>query len=956
MAQISLGTAASFSVLAGSAVTNTGSSVVGGNVGISPGTAVTGFPPGIVTPPSTIHVADAVAAQAQVDLTTAYNAILATPILVDLTGIDLGGLTLTPGVYGFNTSAQLTGTLTLDALGNPDAVFIFRIGSTLTTASGSAILVTNGGSGCKNVFWQIGSSATVGTATNFAGNILALTSITLTTGANVSGRLLARNGAVTLDNNAIPLCAPPVVCPVVSLNPKALAAGVVGTAYSQTVTASGGVAPYTYAVSSGALPLGLSLNSGTGAITGTPTTPGTFDFTITATDSNGCPGSQPYSIVIAAAACPPILLSPTTLPSGRLGTPYSQTVTASGGVAPYTYAVSSGVLPPGLSLDSVTGAVSGTPTTGGIFNFTITATDSNGCPGSQAYSISIAVCPVLTLSPATLPGPVVGTPYSQTVTASGGTAPYTYAITSGALPTGLSLNSSTGAITGTPTASGGFSFIITATDANGCKGLLGYTVTAACPAITLSPNTLPVAVLGIPYSQTVTASGGIAPYTYVVSSGMLPTGLSLNSSTGAITGTPTAAGLFNFTITATDMNGCTGSQPYSMVVAPPTCPPITLSPATLPNPVVGTPYSQTVTASGGAAPYSYAVTSGVLPAGLSLDSATGAITGIPTTAGTSSFTITAIDRNACPGSQPYSTVTAPPTCPTVTLSPPTLPSPVVGTPYSQTVTASGGTAPYIYTVSSGALPTGLLLNSATGAITGIPTTAGTFSFTITATDNNDCPGSRPYSIGICPIITVRPLTLPTPVVGIPYSQTITASGGIAPYTYVVSSGALPTGLSLDSATGALTGTPTAAGIFAFTITATDQGGCPGSQPYSVVICPVLTLSPATLPAPVVGIFYSQTVTASGGTAPYTYFVTSGALPNGLSLDSATGAITGTTIVTGAFSFTITARDANGCTTFRGYTGTLEAVPAAIPALSWWGLMISLVATGLVSIYLLRRAA
>ena len=191
LAQISLGSAQSFGVLGGSAVTNTGATTVNGNVGVSPGTAVTGFPPGVVVG-GTIHSNDAVAQQAQDDLTTAYNEIAATPCTVDLTGQDLGGLTLTPGVYCFATSAQLTGALSLDALGNPNALFLFKIGSTLTTASGSSVTVINGGSACDSVFWQVGSSATIGTGTSFAGDILALISITLTTGANTSGRALAR--------------------------------------------------------------------------------------------------------------------------------------------------------------------------------------------------------------------------------------------------------------------------------------------------------------------------------------------------------------------------------------------------------------------------------------------------------------------------------------------------------------------------------------------------------------------------------------------------------------------------------------------------------------------------------------------------------------------------------------------------------------------------------------------
>lgn len=391
LAQISLGTAETFSVLAGSTVTSTGPTVITGDVGVSPGTAVTGFPPGVVVPPGMIHSADAVAAQAQADLTAAYDAIVATPTLVDLTGTNLGGLTLPPSVYGFDTSAQLTGTLTLDAQGNPDAVFLFKIGTTLTTATSSSVIVINGGSNCR-VFWQVGSSATLGTTTAFVGNVLALTSITLNTGASTSGRALARNGAVTLDGNDVAVCPGPGPCPVIVLSPLTLPNGEVGTAYSATITVSGSTAlPYTFAVSSGVLPTGLLLDPMTGEITGTPTAFGTFNFTITATDSDGCSGSQAYSVVIAAAGCPIITLSPLALPSGLLGFPYSEAVSASGGTPPYTFAVSGGALPPGLLLDPATGEIMGTPTSPGLFSFTITATDDLSCPGSREYTIVIGI-------------------------------------------------------------------------------------------------------------------------------------------------------------------------------------------------------------------------------------------------------------------------------------------------------------------------------------------------------------------------------------------------------------------------------------------------------------------------------------------------------------------------------------------------------------------------------------
>ncbi|HVL49876.1 MAG TPA: ice-binding family protein, partial [Actinomycetota bacterium] len=196
-----LGTAESFAVLAGQGVTNTGSTVVSGDLGTWPNPAITGFPPGTVIN-GTIHAADAVALQAQSDLTIAYDDAASRACDQDLTGQDLGGLTLVAGVYCFDTSAQLTGELTLDAEGNPDAVFIFKIGSTLITATDSTVNLINGAQAC-NVFWQVGSSATLGVGSTFAGTILALTSITANTDAQIEGRLLARNGAVTLDSNIV---------------------------------------------------------------------------------------------------------------------------------------------------------------------------------------------------------------------------------------------------------------------------------------------------------------------------------------------------------------------------------------------------------------------------------------------------------------------------------------------------------------------------------------------------------------------------------------------------------------------------------------------------------------------------------------------------------------------------------------------------------------------------------
>jgi type VI secretion system secreted protein VgrG len=487
-----LGSAQSFAVLGASTVTNTGSTTITGDLGLSPGSSVTGFPPGLVVS-GTIHAADAAALAAQNSVTTAYNALASQSCTQDLSGQDLGGKTLTAGVYCYSESAQLTGTLTLNAQGNAGAVFIFKIGSTLTTASSSSVVVTNGGSLC-NLYWQVGSSATLGTATSLAGNILARASITLTTGASVTGRALAQNGAVTLDTNVVTVaCAegppPPPTCPPITVSPLTVPNGAVGVAYSQTLTGSGGTAPYTFGVTAGVLPAGVTLTPA-GLLAGTPTTAGTSTVTIRGTDTNGCFATVSYTIIIAAApTCPPITVSPLTLPNGTVGVAYSQTLTGSGGTAPYTFGVTAGVLPAGVTLTPA-GLLAGTPTTAGTSTVTIRGTDANGCFATVSYTIIIAAapppatCPPITVSPLTVPDGTVGVAYSQTLTGSGGLAPYTFGVTAGVLPAGVTLTPA-GLLAGTPTTPGTTTFTIRGTDANGCFAERAFTMspTAAVPTL-----------------------------------------------------------------------------------------------------------------------------------------------------------------------------------------------------------------------------------------------------------------------------------------------------------------------------------------------------------------------------------------------------------------------------------------------------------------------------------------
>ena len=704
---------------------------------------------------------------------------------------------------------------------------------------------------------------------------------------------------------------------------------------SQTVTA-GATATFSAAASGGAtVQWQISVNGGgswtdiAGATSTSYTTPATTTadngrrFRAVFTNAGGATTSGAATLTVVA---PTITVAPASLPNATVGVAYSQTVTAGGGAAPYSYAVTAGALPAGMTLASG-GVLSGTPTAGGTFNFTVTATDSSSggsapFSGSRSYTLTIAAATVI-VTPPTLPNGVAGRSYNQTVAASGGTGPYSFAVTAGALPPGWTL-SSAGVLSGTATSADMFNFTISATDSSTGAGApytgsRAYSVGVATPNFTLTPPTLS-AVVGQSYTGAFVAGGGTAPYTYVRAAGTLPTGLAL-ASDGTLSGTPTSAGTFNFTVIARDSTGGLGGpfgvgSNYNFTVSAPT---LSLTPASLAAGQAGAAYSQTLTASGGVAPYSYAVTAGALPAGLTLNAATGVIDGTPTAQGSFNVTITATDSSG--GGQgavarSYALVIA---APSIVVSPTSLPNGASGVAYSQTLSASGGTAPYAYTISAGALPAGLSLTSA-GTLSGVPTTSGSFGFTVTATDATTgatapYAGARAYTLVIAaPTITVDTASLPTAAVGAAYSQTLTASGGAAPYSFAVTSGALPAGVSLSS-TGVLSGAPTQGGGFAFTVTATDASGAPG--PYSggraltlTVGAPSIAITPATLPNGQIQTAYSQSLSASGGTAPYAYAVTAGALPTGVTLSSA-GVLSGTPTVSGSFNVSITATDASG---------------------------------------------
>ena len=767
----------------------------------------------------------------------------------------------------------------------------------------------------------------------------------------------------------------------------------VGAAYSEPLVGSGGTAAYSFVITFGQLPGGLTL-SPAGVISGTPTSGGPYAITVKMTDSTT--GNGPYSTTInygLNVTSPTLGFAPQ--PAAQVGVAYSQPIVGTGGTAPYrffTFTTGNGsapfnTLPAGMSL-SFAGVLSGTPTAGGNFSIDVTATDSSSGTGPYTYSQLVTIVvntPSITFTPNPMPNATDGAPYSQALTASGSTAPYSnFIVHSGNLPTGLTLSSS-GVVSGTPTEGGTFNFVIWATDSSTGNGPYttgqNVTLTVNPPIFVFSPaaSGLTAAQVGVSgYSTTFTVVGGTAPYgSFIIVTGSgsfpfntLPAGMALTPA-GILSGTPTAGGNFNFTVQATDSslatNGGHGpyteNQNYTLTVNPPT---IVLSPATLPNDQVGQSYSTTITGSGGTAPYhAFSISAGALPPGLTI-SAGGTISGTATGGGTYGFTVRALDSSTGNGpyayTQAYSLTSTPPT---ITFTPASPAIAQVGAVYSQTLSGVGGTAPYnSFVVSGGALPAGLSLSLA-GVISGTPTAGGTFNFTVTAADSSTgiapylvpphYTGSQSFTLTVNPpafVFTPNNLAAPAKV-GVAYSQGFTVTGGTAPYgTFALATGtgsapfnSAPPGLTINPVTGLLSGTPTASGTFKFVVSATDSSTGTGpftqSQTYTLVVnAPTLVFSPTTLVNGQAGVLYTQPFTITGGSAPYHNFtVIAGSLPADVTISNS-GILSGAPGATGTFNFTVQGTDSttgNGPYSIsQAFTWTITAPnivlsPATLPA-------------------------
>jgi len=673
---------------------------------------------------------------------------------------------------------------------------------------------------------------------------------------------------------------------------------VVGTAYSQTLQATGGFGPFTWSLSQGALPEGLNIATLTGVISGTPTRAGTFSFTISVRDGTGQTAQQSY----IADVVDRLTLTTMSLPAAAVGVAYSATVAATGGEAPYAWSAT-GALPDGLTLNAMSGVISGTPTRTGSFDFTVLVRDRNNQSANRSFRIAVGSGLIITTE--SLPGAVVGVAYTASISASGGDAPYAWSAT-GALPDGLTLNATSGVISGTPTRTGSFDFTVLVRDRNNQLANRSFRI-AVGSGLIITTESLPGAVVGVAYSATVAAAGGDAPYAWSAT-GILPDGLTLNATSGVISGTPTRAGSFDFTVLVRDRNNQSANRSFRIAVGSG----LTITTESLPGAVVGVTYSATVAAAGGDAPYAWTAT-GILPDGLTLNGTTGVVSGTPTRAGSFDFTVLVRDRNNQSANRGFRIAVGP----GLTITTESLPGAVAGVAYTASISAAGGEAPYSWTV-SGNLPDGLLLNGATGLISGTPSRAGSYDFTAVARDRNNLSVMKAFriTVGAGLTLTITTESLPGAVTGVAYSATISAVGGEGPYTWTVT-GNLPDGLTLNETTGVISGMPSRPGSFSFTVHVQDRGGRMESRSFTVTAVATLTITTDTLPAGMFGARYSTTVQAAGGRGERAW--SASGLPNGLVIIAATGEITGVPVSSGDFTVSLTVLDSEGATALRAMT-------------------------------------
>ena len=832
----------------------------------------------------------------------------------------LNGGSIPPGLT-FSSSGRITGSPTsggiypiiarvTDANGNS-----FQSALTLRIDASQFSIITNSlASASANVPYSQGIAASGGTAP-YTFDVLSGTltpGLTLSTGGVISGTPTSAGvfnfvirgrdaGGLTAQSNfsmTVSGTGPRVVV-------SSLPTGILNQIYNASLVAQGGTSPYSFSILNGSLPPGLTLNL-SGVIAGTPTAIGVYPVTIRLGDATGQFSQADILININSTS---FNITSATAPDGFVNVSYSFSLASAGGTAPVNYTILSGTLPAGLVLNS-NGTISGTATTAGTFPVVVRATDAAGGTAQTALNIRIQSS-ALTISQEGLANAQRGQPYSSTLSAMGGAAPFTFNLVSGSLPAGLTLGTN-GNISGTPTASGLYFATFRVLDSNQRSSEITLPIFVSGSGLSVTTLSLPSARPNQAYSTMLLATGGMTPYTFQVSSGTLPAGLTL-SSTGLLSGNLTQNTNGAFTVRVTDAAGATSVVSYVFNVNSSNLALSSTAPATG---LTGQLYSTTFTSSGGTGATTYSIDGGALPPGLSLSSS-GTLSGTPTAPGVYVFNIKATDGGLV--SNLFSQV--------VTINSSqlgftstTLPDITLGTQYFATFTGVGGTSPYTFTLVSGTLPPGLTL-AANGNITGSATASGSYPITIRITDSTGASATTAPTLivnagGALSIVTSA---LASARRGEAYTSLVVATGGRAPYTFELGTGAaLPAGLSLSPA-GLITGIPTTDGTSSFVIRTQDANGNVAQKTLTLSVgSGSLNITNQAIPNGTVGNIYSVPLLATGGVPVYSFVVSSGTLPPGLSL-SGSGVLSGTPTTSGSFPIVIRLGDSTGAEFQKSYT-------------------------------------
>lgn len=607
--------------------------------------------------------------------------------------------------------------------------------------------------------------------------------------------------------------------------------GIVGEAYNQTMSASGGYGNYHWSIYSGILPAGLSLDGASGVLSGTPTeaTYGTIVFSVS--DEDGRITYQNFTLQISD----PLQIVTTTLPNGLRDALFSEAIRLNGGIEPFNFSYT-GQLPAGLSLNSSTGIISGTPTTAGYTNVSITVSDSTW-PTNQAVTqnLGIRITSLLTITTsAVLPRGKKGVAVSPIVLrAGGGPSPYTWAITGGYMPEGIALNNQTGELSGTPLDKGDFVFTVQVTDANNNTAEKEF-FWHISGDLTIVTGAIPDGAKGVSYSFTLEAKGGLLPYQWRIKSGTLPSGLFFNSANGTIYGTPTTRQTYSFTVEVSDNDSPaqTAEKTYLMEVLDD----LYVYTKTLPNGRVDEAYTATIRAQLGKPPYEWRLESGVLPPGLTLTGSptVATLAGTPTEVGIYVFAIEVSDTGT-----PVKRATKEYTVDIygdVVIETTGLESAVRGVPYSDSIIVSGGELPYTWKIVEGSLPAGLTLNSTSGHISGITNLISGHSstFTVRVTDSGNPYGfdEKEFVIYVIDPLAIVTETIQGALQKAYYQAPLQGEGGISPYHWSIANGSLPEGLELDSNTGVISGHSVECGAFNFTVRLDDSAPAPNTHTRS----------------------------------------------------------------------------------------------------------------------------